>query len=379
MKTLVPLLFAGTLGAQEALFCTPAPSNPGTLLPVRSCIEDCTLLNQTDLCFSLDFLYWIAFERGLDYAWKNSGTQFNQSLTVLEPDFEFEPAFRLSGAYHTPLDNWDLSLTYTYFGTDTTAKGSASFNRNATTVTSPEIGMGLMATWIAPFVFNNTNLGSRWQLASANWKLRSHYFDLLLKNRLTLGQKLVIEPAYGLKMALIHQTYRLNYDLGNTTSINTTDDQLLLNSDISLNGRSYNIGPEASFGTTWHFGDHWNFYGRAAGSLLSSHFDESRSESDFATSATLGPRNEFVAYNQSNWTFRPQAEVACGLTWATCIKQSDRVLTLALSAGYELQYYWKQNMFLRSVDGTQNSLATIAPAQGDLSLQGLTLDLTLDF
>lgn len=360
--------------AQETSSCSYLP-------PCRNCILLQEPPRQSNLYTALDFLYWEGSEGGLEYAFKNKGTQFQQRGQMHKPHFEWEPAARFLLGYFLSQDKWwTLNFFFTYFGTRVKDQVEHLFDR-----TSSDPGTGIIAVWTAPFAFGETTLGARWEQSRADWKLRAYIFDGLLGHSLCVSSSLSIQPAFGLKLALLQQRYKVSYELGNTILYGTDGgapffDQSLISSHINMKNRSWNIGPAFALASRWHFRCHWSAFAAASAALFASHFAVKRNETDLALDSNSSDiLSDFIHLADSHWTFRPQAALQLGLSWSHCHCYQNRTLFYALSLAYEAQYWWKQNMLLRYVDGTRQIFTELAPTQGDLFFQGLTLDARLDF
>ena len=342
------------------------------LPPNRPCVQSPQLLKQIDVYTQLSYLYWECTERGLDFALKNTGNQFNSQLTYHEPGFNWTSAFRLLLGYHLPLDHWNIDLVYTNFSNRITDRLKHNFDISS----DDAFGSGILAVWSSPGAFLSKNIYARWQGAEAKWKIHSYFFDLMLRHDLYNGYAISFQPACGLKMAVLQQRYDVCYQPGNIV-YTSTETETLSSSQIHMNNRSFNLGPGAGCGSRWALASQWSLFGSLSGALLASHFSIGRNEYDVSstTSTIIGSYRVSDEY----WTYRPQTTAVFGVQWGDCSCRKDHVLHYALSASYEAQYWWKQNMLLRHYDGSIAQSQSLAPAAGDLFFQGLNIDLLFDF
>lgn len=363
---LLPLLAAAPLAADH--LCPQPP--PCAFLPAnRPCVKDICALDQSDAYIQLSFLYWLATERGLDYCIKNTQSQFNANMQFYKPTFEWQPAFRLVLGTYLPQDNWSLDITYSFYLQHLYGAAKDNF--------TGEFGGGLLSVWTAPGAFtSSSNLYARWQRAGIEWQLHANFFDLMLRNNLCNGRALSFQPACGLKMAILQQRYEVRYQFGNT--VNTDGDaETLISSSINLKNRSFNLGPAAALATHWSLNGHWSFNGAIGGAILASQFTVGRNE--FDVSSTASTQIGTYRFNNNYWTWRPQASLLFGAEWSDCVCSPRKVIHYGLKASYEMQVWWKQNMMLRHIDAPIVQSHTLAPVQGDLTFQGLTVDLFFDF
>lgn len=371
MKKLCILLIS-VLSAQCP--CPPldtcAPTNCAYLPASRRCQLTSNCLENADSYVLFDFLWWETTERGLEFASKNTRASFNQDIQIYEPDFSFGPAFRIGLGTHLNHDNWDLEFTYTRYYTHTLNHAYYDFGGNP--------NGGIRSIWTSSVAFLGNNFHTLWQDVEAKWKIHANLFDLFLKQRLCLSPAITIEPALGIKMALLQQRYKVIYQNGNTTDIdvgNGPEPIQFISSTIGMNNRSLNFGPTATILTKWNLWDHFDFLGGISGSLLAARFSIGRNEFDVSSTTQL--QFDSLIEEDAYWTFRPQAAATFGIGWTECICRPKSVLYYGFSASYEALVYWKQNMLYRYID--QSNAAMIAPTQGDLFFHGLTLDAFVDF
>ncbi|MDE3055213.1 MAG: hypothetical protein KGI80_00735 [Verrucomicrobiota bacterium] len=311
--------------------------------------------------FAVDFLYWDAVEDGLEFAYKNSGSQNDQNLTFYEPNFQFLPAFRLRAGGLLPYDNWNLEATYTYYASHLGRSTSASFDPTALP------GPGLIAVWTNPAAFLGNNTTARFLHAKSHWKMQNSFLDLALERDCLIGTRFTLAPEWGLRSAWIHQNYNVDYSEGNqvTSSIR------ILSSSIDMNCFSNNVGPFFGLKTLWALGKGVSLFGHLSTALLASYFHLGRAETDlFLEERSL--LTDSVDLTEKYWTFRPEADLSLGFSFL----HSFRSVDYFVSAAYETQVWWKQNGLLRYIDELNETTAgaSVSQTQGNLTFQGLTLE-----
>lgn len=356
MKKLL-IFLASTLLAADPCLLAPA------YLPVnRRCQSPENCLENVQMYAWFDFLYWEGTERGLEFATQNRGTTFAQDLRFCEPDFDFNPAFRMGTGTHLSHDSWDLEAAWTRYYTHTFDYANGK----------------IFSIWTCAAAFQGNQFLAIWQDAHAKWNLHANIIDLSLKHRLCLTPALSFEPAIGMKFALLQQRYKALYENGNsafTSSGNQGELIQFISSSISMYNRSLNVGPSASITTRWNLWNSFDFLGTLSGSLLAARFSIKRIESD--ASIMNGLQYDSIRERRTLWTLRPQAGATFGIGWTECHCRKKSVIYYGFSASYEAQVFWKQNMLYRFIDYT--NAAMIAPTQGSLFLHGLTLDGFVDF
>lgn len=207
----------------------------------------------------VQLLVWDAREEGLEYAYKNTQTQLNQSLRSFEPPTQFEPAFRIGFGGFLPYDNWTLGLLYTFYRTERHSSGKFTFNPLA----SP--GPGMIAVWTYPSAFANNNNGARFESAKNEWKIHSSFLDLSLSRPCAIASAFTLTPLFGIRSAWIHQNYNTDYGVGNTIPFGISNQVTVLSSGINMHCLSNNIGLLFGCNATWQLGSHWNLFSDLAG------------------------------------------------------------------------------------------------------------------
>lgn len=348
-----------------------AAEQPCTFLPSsRPCFNE-KMKHQSNVYMDFSLLYWQCGEKNLDYAIKNMEPQAQSKLKVHSPHFKWEPGFRFLVGYHLPYDHWNLDGSYTIYYQNHKSSVKQEF-----TPSESNYGIGIIPVWTSPGAFLE-NTFARWENASAKWKIHAHLFDLMMRHDLCCGYALSFQPAIGLKMAILQQRYDVAYFPGNILYLPNDDTETLESSHIAMNNRSLNIGPSIACASRWSLSSGWNLFSSLSCSLLASHFRVGRNETDLSLNPTL--LSGLYHFSDQYWTYRPQAGFLVGVQWDDCFCQKNSTVHFGLSASYEAQYFFKQNMLLRHYDASTSDSANVAPAQGDLFFHGLTVNVLFDF
>lgn len=292
-------------------------------------------------CFvTADFLYWNLEEGGTDYVISNTdngtGVPFKGKRKNLE--FGWDPGFRLGFGKIFDHDRWDTYFNYTWFQT-----------RQSTSAEAHDGGALFALLGIIQSPLRTAHLKMSFEFNAVDWELGRHYF---------VSHYLSLRPFVGLKTAWIDQHRHSHYDV-------------LANSDEEFSTRGkcqfWGIGPWAGFQANWHFCEHLSFFGKAAGSIMWGDFDAHEKQSDSIDGVWLN-------YKVDQDRIVPMAQFQLGFSWETNLK--DACYHLALNFSYEVQYWWQQNQFPYYPGPT---VPKMHPIHEDLSLQGLTFDVRLDF
>lgn len=286
------------------------------------------------LSAAAEILIWQASEQTAS-SWANIVQAPDSStlvFTPIETNFGYDNGVRLKLQYHADTW-WDSALYWTHF--DTTVSGE-----------SP-----VQAQVIAPGFFSSFVSGNIFFGALVDWNLRMNMFDYNLSHEFKVGDSLTLRPALGVKAGGIDQSMNMRW-----LAVIFTADEL---QTIRYKG----IGPSFGLDTKWQIYKNLSFLG------------------DFSTAFLWGNWKISDTYN------RPEAlfGVVTPTTINTGLNNSklgtmmfdyflglelilqDRV---TLKLGYEMQFWPNQFRLL-----TFQQL----PVHGDLTLQGATCGIQLDF
>jgi hypothetical protein len=330
---------------------------------------------QSEIFFNVDLLIWDAREEGLEYAYKNTGSQTDQDLTSLEPGSKFEPAFRIGLGGYLPYDSWTLEALYTSYQTHRHSSGTFDFD------TSLTLGPGNIAVWTYPSAFSNNNNGARFESASSAWKLHASFVDLALSRPCSIGASFTFIPSFGVRSAWLHQHYDTNYDEGNLILFDGGNQVTVLSSELDMLCNSNNVGLLFGAGFKWLLGNNLDLFTNLSGALLASHFDVNRVETDLFENLSSVLETQSVRLKSAYWSFRPQAQLALGVRYSYPFLSGSQLMCFRVSAAYEAQMWWKQNQLLRYLDvqNATSSGANVVPSQGDLMFHGVDIEAGFDF
>jgi len=322
-------------------------------------------LDQDHAVFAtVSYLYWNAEQDGMDLATTGSNVISNGNPTVVKTgvkgktitqDFPYNSGYKVGLGYNFEnTDEWTLRADLT---------GLYQTNHTSHSAPTSTTGVGVLAltNWFyqASAVNQNpacTHLSSRWHLG-LNW------FDLSVSRAFYQGSKFTVSPFGGIRNSWISQSVKINID--DTVNFPDAPDS---HSHNKLS--SWGIGPRVGIDGRFLLGAGWRLQGNVGASLLFTKYGTlSHSE------APLLDGGSTVSYNMNNYTcLRSMFETNLGLGWGTYL--SHNRYHLDLSATYDFNYMWNQNM-LR----TLNEINIIGNSGGglDLSLQGLTISAYFHF
>lgn len=325
-------------------------------------------LSHPGFFFNVDFLYWNAKVSNLDFGIQHpAGTTAaevaSSHLKVLRPDFKWKPGFRVGAGYLFSQDLWDLYLNWTHLHSDASKSASGGLASDA------PLG-SIYPSWI-PLVMGFAGTTH----ASSHWDMSFNVLELELGRSFFLSRKVVLRPHVGLQGALIHQNYKASYaGVYNPVMPNPT---VFRNSSFHAKNNFNGIGLRFGADTIWHFTKNWNLFGKIAGSLVEGKFDVKEKANGFVV-AGLTPYS--AHYNFSEWLLEVDVQGALGFGWETFYHQDK--YHFALNVSYEFQQWFSQNQLVdltAAATNEGNSVQQPLFRNGDLSLQGLTVEARFDF
>jgi len=132
----------------------------------------------------------------------------------------------------------------------------------------------------------------------------------------------------------------------------------------------WGVGIRGSYLGEFRLGSNWELFGKIAGSLLYGKFD---------IDAHAEPLNQVWGYSiqDSFYSVQPNAEIHCGVKWSKYYHKNQ--YRLSVKAAYEFHHWFEQNQMKVSFSNTFVSTVVIPAPNGDLSFNGLSFGLYLDF
>jgi len=304
-----------------------------------------------------DFIYWRADEDGLDYATTVSAATSSSNSTFHQPDVSWDPGFKFGIGYTWEgQDFWDLFLRWTHLNTNQSGEKKVS---------------GITDAHFLVPVWSPTILDQFASHASAHWKVRFNTLDLELGRNYFVCKTVALRPYVGLRGASILQNYKAEYQ--GTINHSASMSKSHMKAENNFKG----IGARAGAQLKWHFTSDWSVIGSVAGSLLCGWYDV---DQNLQGVLSLAPMN-FT--NKDNFTkVATNLEASLGFEWEYFF--SDDYYRFAISASYEFSEWFSQNKMkqfnlIDNTSNTQTGVRSYSSQDGDLGLQGATVQLRFDF
>jgi len=293
-----------------------------------------------------NFLYWQPLEDNLEPAGINKslislGFQGKNAASVINMDFDYKPGFQLGFGANLDHGEVDVSGEYTWFCANQHLRKSGNqfypMQLDPGTlvaflngITNAAGGLGTAGIPAAPLSFVQT------------WKLKMNLADLDLGSWRTRGKVLEAHPFIGLRAAWIDQFIDAAFT-GNLLA----NGAILGHTGASVSTHSWAIGPRGGINTNWKIGKGFKFYWDAAGDLLYTNYEWHGQSVAFVPTfgdSLVGPVNwESNVTQTSITTLRTHFDIDLGFRWGVCT--CDRTFRFELSAGYQFQVFFDQNMF----------------------------------
>ncbi len=282
-----------------------------------------------------DFLWWKLYEGGTDYLFKDQNARGVPPAKgeIKHCNFDWQPGFKIGAGYLFDYDSWDTVIDFTYYQTSAhhSSKSSHLF---------PLIGDQFL---------DLTEAKTHWNVSfyDLHWVLGRNYF---------VSKFLSFRPFFGIATAWIDQ--HRHFDL-----LTNLDNQITLKSENNFWG----IGPRVGIDTQFALCENFSIYGNIAGDLLWADFDVSEKEVNKTTST------EIYNLDDDLDSIVPTVSFGLGVAYETNLSK-DRY-RIMIKAGYENQYWWRQNQ----LPLFESAIPAFHRISEDLSLQGLTVEFRLDF
>lgn len=303
--------------------------------------KDVGLKNPRDVYFYTQGLAFQAEQDGLDFMIKNkdsSGTLLTDAevKSFSDKGWDYSLGGRIGIGTYLNHDAWNFDLNWTWLRAT-----NKSYNRTGT----------LLPLWHGDTSVSNISARGS---CNAAWDCYYSVVDAKLGKPHHISRKVIFNPNYGLRLAIINQNLRTDSDSNPSTG--TT--RALFDGQNDFWGLGARIGLD----TEWLINPCWRFYCNAGASLLAGTFKTSQ-KMDYPSASSSKTNFDYNFHMNV-----PNMDLGLGIQWGTYLR--DKEYYLSLQAGYEFQIWWNQ-LHLRRLS-IEKSSAT------DFSLNGFTLKLQLD-
>lgn len=293
-----------------------------------------------------EFLYWKPSEGGTEYALPtNIGAPYPGTTSPRSIPFEWEAGFRLGAGYRLPYDGWRTAFFATHLFSEV--------NDHLADILFPSQAMQRSIQGGDNFIYATD--------AKARWELNYWNFDFRIGREQSFRKSFLWLPYCGLRGALIHQHFHTRYE-GLNTGLLT-----LGNAEVATRNDCNGLGLQAGVHAEWSLGQGFRFVGDFASALLYGWFDIQQDQVGVDGTTVM-------QFTDHPHRFSPTIDFLVALSWGTFLQHDQ--MHLEIHAGYQAQYWWKQNLMPRFIDTQSPYYVTTAE---DLSFQGLTLGSSWEF
>ena len=294
-----------------------------------------------DIFANISFLYFQPKEQGLDLGLVQPTTNITDNhASVVNAEFDFDPAFRISLGTFCLADNWNLFLEYTRF---------YSNNRKEHNI--------VPATDSFVNYWDFTRALANYTYIHDKWTLHFNTLDLAFGRPYYVGTKLTFLPIAGIRLGFIDQKNVVKF----TANSNFYE--------TNVKSDSWLLGPRLGIYTNWLFGENFKLYGNAFASIFYQSFKLSLDQFQ-----DLDPKVYSIRAKNSDNYINGDLELALGFSWGSYFQENRWYLEF--SAGYEFNLFFNQNM-LRSF--FEELTYGISQRPGNLTPHGMVIGIKASF
>lgn len=341
------------------------------LSSARECIQD---KNNMGFISSLNFLYFQPKEDGLEFVAKNH-LDANSPPSVLVDgsesplNFDFGPGFKAGIGMFIPVTSWDMFMNWTQLYNNF---------KNSTHLDVNGFEGGLFPLFWKTGVFDNDTNAVIFSDASSNVHFYFNSLDLEVGDSFFVSKYISFRIHGGLRGAVIHQKFHINYDNGNLIENKAEETIQVLSGKSHFKSDAKGLGPRIGWDSIWNLANsNFNIIANGSISFLLTRFnmryfefDKGYNQTRHSDAVSEYKMHEYV------WVIRPVTQLTVGFDWNKCFGQ-NRDYVLSLKAAYEIQFYYEQNLSRKLVDDEMQGMTY--PNKGDLYLHGLLIAARFEF
>lgn len=345
------------------------------------CPQNCSFWE--NLRFKSDFLWWRACEEGLALGVEETFELFPNGAQAMEsklkePDFHYDPGFRIGLA--TVCDCWDAALNWTYFHTKASVSGKSEGELSR--VTGGEVTSFISAWERDP----NLNIP---EIAKGKWSLSMDWLDLEFGRKFFAAKCFIVRPFFGLRGARVDQGYRTN--AYSNIGINSISSFV---SNVKAKSNFLGLGPRLGFDLELHLPCCLKLFAQAAGALVfgrtQRHANEHlRNIHGEVIRFGVPDELEFKSHSTLDRCSHAITDLLIGLKWEHCCNWCNREHPITIAFSWEFHNLYGFNRFIFDQNLASLSFEPYQSIRGDqifgssksgsISTQGLTVSAEIGF
>ncbi len=303
-----------------------------------------------------EFLYWKVNESALDYAIKMNQAAWSSTDTFAvgnyhNAKFDWAPGLRIAVGWFNAPHYWDVYLQYTFLPAN---------GKNKVHAPGKE-GEFLNGTWAQPDLDTGAVPLNK---ANSNISLKYHTLDLLFSRRFHTNNHLRINVFGGIASAFVYQNWKISYT-------DVLDQQSKLHTHWHFEGVGLRLGAKID----WFLGADFYLTGLASSGILSGWYTNKIRQT--TTAVVSGGDNSLpirdTSFHDQRLTYT--AQFLAGPSWQKAYEK----MRVELFAGYEFTIWTNLHEVFRSSQGAATATKETFINNSNVSLQGLTIRLNVDF
>ncbi len=358
-SSLVALVATTSLYAIPRAACEPKPDvcceepKPGPF--AFAFPKDMNLACPRDFYIHIDALAFQAKEDGLTFGIEDASA-LNVPLSngkalgfsSQNGDYGYNYGMRFGLGFYLNHDAWNLDFNWTWINI-------TEYKRQMVQPSGSIVPSHLVGT--------TTPVGFYGLSASGKWNVHYDMLDIRLAKPYHVSRYVILKPHFGLRAGWIDQHYAVDYS-GVGTATRT-----IFHADNDFWG----VGSRLGFDSQWMLGKGFWLFGNFAASMLFGKFDISQRLAIPSTTA------DGYTVDDDHYQNCPNMEMMLGFGWGHFFSRSKYYVSL--EAAYEFHEWWDQLNIRRfsSGQGSTGAFTNETVARGNLTLNGFSLKLALDF
>ena len=345
---------------------------PQHLPPIERCSSAPSEKKPLGIFTQAEFLYFQVKEDGLDFAIRNTEESplteslLNLDASVIPFDFEFKPGFKLGVGFRIPKHtDWDAFFNWTEINSKCTTKEAYPASVN----------LGLVPLFWQPGAFSAYDSPVRFGECKADFTFYFNSLDVEIGDSFKICNNLFFRPNAGFKGAIIDQKFIVRSNNGNSVTNISGNTLNILTGTSTFKSSSKGIGPRIGLDTDWKLPRRdLGIFANGSFAFLLTRLNTHYIEHDTAYNVTLDENiSDEYKVHEYIWLVKPTLQITAGINWQKCFKEKY----LGLKAGYEIQYFWKQNLSRKLIDDQLEG--STYPDKGNLYMQGLVIAAQFEF